>query len=281
MRTALGRWGERNPLGRHAGRLGSRRAEAWGLLAAFAAVAALAFVLQRYWLHVSLYDGLRPRFSTRWLTLALLSEAFLLLPWAAARGALGWRRLQLDGLLDEYRRTHLAPLEIALGALSAAIRPVAWFLALSLVMALGLALVAGQPTLARVALAHALLAAMALSFAALGQAGASGRRSWVAVPAAAALMLLAAVGILALNPFLRGMADPGPWIWWALLPNPVTAIGALLDVDVLRYPLIYELTNAHEYLFVYPGMWHTAGLYLALGAAAIGVQASRLARRES
>ena len=268
---------EGNPLARHAARLGSRKTLLWSLALLLIAVAVIAAALQQYWLQVSIYSGLRPRFSTRWLTLLLLAEVFVALPWAACRGALGWQRLRNDGLLEEYRRTRMSSAALVGGALWAATIPVVWFLSLSAVLTSVMSLLTGEPEVTRLILAHAALAAMLLAGAALGQAVAASRRSWAAIPTAVVLLGLATVAILALNPFYAAMGRPEVWIQLALLPNPVTAIGATLGVDVLRYPSIYPLTRAHEYFFVYPPVWQTALFYLAVAAASLTIQTRRVA----
>jgi len=90
----------------------------------------------------------------------------------------------------------------------------------------------------------------------------------------------AIAAIWMLNPFYRAMSDPSAWIYGALLPNPVTAVGNVLETDVLRFSWIYQQIRAHEYFFVYPPVWHTGGLYLAAAALLFGGVARTIARRE-
>src|SRR5437763_958371 len=75
-------------------------------------------------------------------------------------------------------------------------------------------------------------------------------------------LAIGAVGLL--DPFYRLIANPERWIDAALLPNPVTAVGAALQEDVLRFSWTYEHLHANEYLYRYPPAWQTAGLYLTL-----------------
>jgi hypothetical protein len=165
---------------------------------------------------------------------------------------------------------------ILAGVVSAALRPVLWLLGVSLAGSLAAAWTTRELPTAGVLAAHAMLLAQALFFAVLGLwlAGRV-RHPALAIPLAAAVLAAVTVAIWMLNPFYRALADPGPWIYAALLPNPVTAAGAALDTDVLRFSWIYQHVHAHEYLFVYPPAWQTAGLY----STAAGILAMLLVRR--
>src|SRR5262249_27482618 len=200
-------------------------------------------------------------------------------PWAAARGTLLCRCLRREGHLDEYRRSRLSPAAITAGMAAAVLNPV-WML---LVFSLGLALLVGglsgglSPWEA--VQAHGLLAAQALAFSALGLWLAG----WLyypgaAIPAALALLAAAIGGIWLLNPFYRAMGDPSAWIYAALLPNPVTAVGNVLETDVLRFAWIYDHVLAHDYFFLYPPAWQTAGVYLGAGTLALAALARRIGR---
>ena len=268
-----------NPVARHAGRWTSPRNRRWIAFGLLVGIAVLTGLLQRYWLEVSVYSGARPELATRWLTLAILSEALLIVPWAAARGTFGWRRLVESGSLDDYRRTRLTTPSIVAGSLWAALAPIGWLVATSGVVSAAAAVLAGADiSLGGLIAAHGLLAALGLVAGAAGQAAGGGRRSWLAAPTALLLLGAASTLILALNPFYARMAHPTVWIHWALLPNPITALGAVLGADVLRYPTIYPLTHAHEYFFVYPPAWQTGMLYLLLAAAALAWQTQRVGR---
>jgi hypothetical protein len=86
----------------------------------------------------------------------------------------------------------------------------------------------------------------------------------VAIPLALVVLGGAVAAIWTLNPLYRRLDDPGRWIYLALLPNPVTAVGSTLETDVLRFSWVYQHVSAHEYFFMYPPAWQTAGFYLLL-----------------
>jgi len=266
-----------NPVARHAGRLVTRRGWPWGVAGLLLAAAALAMALQHYWMELPIYNTMQLRFGGRWLALTLLGETAVALPWAAVRGALLWRRLERDGHLAEYRRSRLSAAAIAGGALGAALYPVGALLALSLAVALWRA---DLPP-AQVATAHLLLATQAAAFGALGL-WLAGRVRYpaLAIPLALATLALATGAIGLLEPFYRSLGDPSPWIYAALLPNPVTAVGNALETDVLRFSWLYEHLHAHEYFFLYPPAWQTGGAYL-LATALLGARVvRRIARAE-
>src|SRR5437867_3343502 len=112
----IGKLGIDNPVLRHTGRLASPRRLSLAIVGILALVALGAALLQQYWVQLTLYAG-RPRLYGRWFTLFILAEVFIVVPWAAARGAAVWRQLVVDGHLDEYRRTRLSPVAISAGAL--------------------------------------------------------------------------------------------------------------------------------------------------------------------
>src|SRR5688500_13072806 len=118
-----------NPVTRHASRLGAKGGRFVVILAALAAVAALGAFLPKNWLVLSEYDLLRPAFAVGWLGFSLLAETVIVLPWAAVRGAVLWRRLRDDGHLDDYRRSRLSAGAIVSGAAWGAGRPVLVMLA--------------------------------------------------------------------------------------------------------------------------------------------------------
>jgi len=239
-----------------------RKGWQWGVLGILACAGTLGALLQTYWMEMELYSFLRPEMATRWLGLTLIAETAVALPWSAARGALLWRQVVREGHLDEYRRSRMSAGAIAAGAIQAALHPVLVLLTLSLFVCVAANLLgAGMDGMAAL-VAHALLLVQSIAFAALGV--------WLAslvhypalvIPIAVAVQAVAVGAIWAIDPYYRGMSDPSPWIYVALLPNPVTAVGNALNTDVLRFSWIYERLHAHEYFFVYPPAWQTAGLY--------------------
>ncbi|HTE17471.1 MAG TPA: hypothetical protein VK689_03705 [Armatimonadota bacterium] len=270
-----------NPVARHAGRLASGRSWPWAVLLLLLGAGALGILLQKHWLEMDEYSFLRPRLGTRWLGLTLVAETVIALPWAAVRGALLWRRLREEGHLEEYRRSRMSASAITLGMLSAALYPVLVLLCLSLAMSLGLALSTRGLLFGEVVAAHLLLAAQALAFGALGLwLTGKVRYPALAIPAAVAVLGSAMGAIWALDPFYRRLEEPERWIYWALLPNPVTAVGNALNTDVLRFGWIYERLHAHEYFFVYPAAWQTGGFYVGLSALLLILVSLRVSRAE-
>jgi hypothetical protein len=167
--------------------------------------------------------------------------------------------------LDEYRRSRMSAPAIATGVVQAAMHPVLVLLVLSLCVSVVANLFGAALEPRGVLTAHALLLAQSLFCAALGT-WLAGRVRYpaLAIPLAVAVLAAATGAIWAIDPYYRGMRDPTPWIYAALLPNPVTAVGSALNTDVLRFSWIYERIHAHEYFFVYPPAWQTGGLYLVL-----------------
>ncbi len=245
------------------------------------AALALGILFRGLWLEMEVYTALRPAEATRTLGLALLGLSLVALPWAALRSAAVWRQFQRDGHLEEYRRSRLSPASIVLGMAAAALAPLAALLGLSLALSAGISLLGAGLSLAGVAWAHALLAAQAAAFGALGLwLSARLRHPGLAVPAALGVLAGAVGAIAALDPFLRGLEDPAPWIYAALLPNPVTAVGNALETDVLRFSWLYARLHAHEYFFVYPPAWQTAGLYVGAAAVFLALTGRRVAGLE-
>jgi hypothetical protein len=270
-----------NPVARHGIRLSTWAGWPRRILATLGLlVVALAagVALQAFWQEMEVYTALRPEMATRVLGMTLLAEALLALPWAAARGALLWRRLERDGSLEEYRRSRLSPVSLVGGVGVAALTPVAWLLLASLgLSAVGVAKGGLAPV--GVLWAHGLLAAQCMAFAALGIALVGRLRlPGLALPLALVLLATCTGAIAAIDPFLRGLGDPSPWIYWALLPNPVTAVGNALETDVLRFSWLYARLHAHEYFFVYPPAWQTCVFY-CVGAALFGGAAIRRVSR--
>ena len=271
-----------NPVTRHATRLGARGARFVVILAVLAAVAALGAFLQKNWLVLGDDNLLRPAFAVGWPGFSLLAETVIVLPWAAVRGALLWRRLRDDGHLDDYRRSRLSPPAIVSGVAWGAGRPVLVMLAASLVVALAVALRTGEPTPLQVLTAHGVIAAEAAAFLALGlYLGDRLKLSALAIPISLAVLALALGAIWAIDPLYQRLPSPENWIWWALLPNPLTAVGTALNADVLRFGWLYARLHAHEYFFQYPLVWHTALFYLILTMGTFGLLCRRVYRAET
>ncbi len=271
-----------NPVLRHAGRLGARGARPWVIFLLLAGSALLGALLQKYWMELELYTLLRPERLVRWLALTLLAETVVALPWAAVRGSLLWRRLAGEGHLEEYRRSRLSPFSIALGAILASLSPVLVLLAVSMGVSLIAGITAGELTFPSVATVHGILGAQAFAFAVLGL-WLAGRLRYpaAAIPTALVLLAFAVCAIALIDPFLRRLNEPTAWIYWALLPNPVTAVGVALNTDVLRFSWIYQKLHAHEYFFMYPPVWQTVALYLGAGGVLLLRLVRRIARWES
>lgn len=273
------RW--ENPVARHAGRMAVRRGWRWGVLGILVAAATLGAVLQSYWTEMELYSLLRPQMAMRWVGVTLIAETAVALPWAAARGALLWRQITLEGHLDEYRRSRLRPLSIASGIFQAALYPVLVMLAVSLCASVAANLLGARQNAVELLTAHGLLLAQAAAFTAIGVwlAG-KVRYAALAIPLALGGLAAATGAIWVIDPYYRRMENPSPWIYAALLPNPVTAVGNALNTDVLRFSWIYEHLHAHEYDFVYPPAWQTAALYLLLTLLLLGGITYRISRAE-
>jgi hypothetical protein len=281
MRSAGMRGALDNPVTRHASRLGSRGARPYVILALLIAAGALGAFLQKNWLVLSEYNLLRPAFAVGLLGFTLLAETMIVLPWAAVRGALLWRRLRLDGHLDDYRRSRLSPLAIVSGAAWGAGLPLLLMLAASLFLALSVAFRIGVPTPAQALLAHGVIATEAAAFLALGlYLGDRMRYVSMAVPISLSLLAATLGPIWLLEPFYKIVTPLESWIWWALLPNPLTAVGTALDTDVLRFGWLYSRLHAHEYFFQYPLVWQSALFYLILTVWASGALVRRVRRAE-
>jgi hypothetical protein len=270
-----------NPVTRHALR-GGKIGWYWGALALLFAACALGALLQSFWMELPIYSFLRPQLAVRWMGLTVVAETVIAVPWAAVRGAVLWRRLCRDGHLNEYRRTRMPAYGIAFGTLVAALRPVALLLAGSLLLGVAAHFRTPELTLAGVFQAHLLLAMQAVCFGTLG----IWWSTWVRYPAMAIPLALSGLtaaigGLWCLEPFYRVMHDPSPWIYAALLPNPVTAIGNVLNTDVLRFSWIYEHVHAHEYDFIYPPAWQTGGIYLVAALLLAAGVTWRIANLES
>jgi hypothetical protein len=280
-----------NPVWRHTGRRAAGGRLALLLVGTLLLVAAGTGVLQHYWLQYSVYAG-GPRLYARWFYLFLLAEVFIVVPWSAIRSAALWRQLEVDGQLEEYRRTRLSPLAIVVGGLLGGLKPVVLFLLLSAGLGVGLALLApagpggegAAPSLLQTLGAHGLLLVLAGAFAAMGQLLAGWTRTTVlAVPLCLALLAGATGAIWFLNPYYREMSDPDRWIGAFLLPNPAVAVATAVGMDLLRYQWIYDHVRAQDYFsmgFAYPSPWCTAAVYALLGMAAALLSARRLDRRE-
>jgi hypothetical protein len=279
-----------NPVARHTLRLISRSGRAWAVGLMLFAAAAVGAVLQIYWMERDMYS-FSPNLAVRWLGLTLVAETVVALPWAAVRGALLWRLMKRDGHLEEYRRSRMSPGRIAFGALMGVMAPVLALLVLSTVMSLAVRqltaglevrhLLTAHPLTAHLLTAHLLLAAQCAAFGALGL-WLSGKMRYpaAAVPVSLSLLGAAMGAIWALDPFYPSLGAPEPWIYFALLPNPVTAVGNALDTDVLRFSWIYQRIHAHEYFYVYPPAWQTGGLYAVTAAVLLALTGRRVAMDE-
>ncbi len=270
-----------NPVARHAGRLVTRRGWPAAVVALLALAAAVGALLGRFWMELPDYALIRPQMWSSWVGLTLLGETLVALPWAAVRGALLWRRLRSDGHLEEYRRSRMSPAAIVAGSIQAAVYPPLVLVGLSLLVSLLLAVRPGGLPADQVLGVHLLFLTQVLAFGALGLWVASRvRLPGLAIPLALGVLAAAIAAIWLLNPCYRWLAYPTAWIYAALLPNPVTAAGSVLDTDVLRFSWVYEQLHAHEYLFVYPPAWQTGGLYLLFLIGLCGLLARRLTREE-
>lgn len=270
-----------NPVARHAGRLATRRGWPWVVLAILLAAGVGGALIERHWMELEEYSFLQPTALTRTVATTLLGETLLVLPWAAIRGAVLWRRLQLDGHLDEYRRSRMSAGAIAFGVLSAVLSPILALISLTLALSLAASWVSRELMFSEVAWAHVLLISQAFAYAALGVwLTGSVKHPAFAVPLALALLAAAVGAVWVIDPFLRQMSDPSGPIYWSLLPNPVTAVGNALNTDVLRFSWVYQRIHAHEYFFLYPPAWQTAGLYTGVGFFFLAWVALRVRRAE-
>jgi hypothetical protein len=208
----------------------------------------------------------------------LLAESLVVLPWAAARGALLWRRLQAEEHLDQYRRSRLSPAAITMGAVSAAARPVLVLALLSLALALPVSRLQA-PAPGPLLLAHLLLFVQGAAYAAFGiWLSARIRSAGLASAVATTFLGVTIVAVGLLGPALPHFPDPGALIQAALVPNPITALGAVLDTDVLRFGWVYRYVRATDYFYVYPPAWQTLLCYASAGVAAATLAARRLSR---
>lgn len=256
-----------NPVGRHADRLTTGPGRRWGIAAAVAAAVLLACLIHVFWIERTPYTVIRTGDWSRATGLLVIALTWVAAPWAAARGAGVRRRLQEGGHLSDYRRSRMPPCAIAAGMVVAGVRPVLALVLGCLIITLCASAADAAPQPAALLGVHGLIAVLVLAF---GTAGVClGRRFEHGGIAAALsiLALLAATGVVgALDPWYRVMSQPEAWIYAALLANPITAAGSLLDIDVLRFGWVYQRIHAHEYFFVYPPAWQTAGIYLCAAA---------------
>jgi hypothetical protein len=215
----------------------------------------------------------------RWLLTGAMAAALLLPPGAALVGAAVGRWLGEPGLREQVRVT---PRGVARLALRAGLGTAAPALLAVLVSALGWMVISlgggarsGLPGPAAIGMAHAVVAAAAVAFAAWGLALSVRRRGgFVAVYCLlpTAYCLLVACPAL-LSPLLPRLQRPERALQVSLLVNPVTAAGAALGMDVLRSPRVYSLTRAPEYWYSYPPAAGVAAVFLA--AAAVGARQFR------
>jgi hypothetical protein len=252
-----------NPVARHVGRWGSRRRLA-GIGAAFSVAGLLGAALQRYWLELDDYSLLRPGIGTRWWGFVLLALTLTVLPWSAACGAFAWRRLRVEGHLDEYLRSRMPVGAIVGGALAAALRGPVSLVLTSMVAAALVGLLPGVLPLSGVIPGHLLLICEAAAFCAMGLWLADRVRfPGLAVALAATLLACCLLAILWVEPLYGRVGRPETWSYLALLPNPLTAMGSVLETDVLRMSWLYSRLHAHEFFYVYPPAWQTGGIFIA------------------
>ena len=188
------------------------------------------------------------------------------------------RALAADAFLAEILLVILfAPL---MGA-GAATRPrhVAWtasaFVLLSLAIGLAVSSYSGYPS-ALVVRAHLALALAGAALAGLGAVAASFCRSELdAAGLAVALALVAAAAILVGGPRTADLSEGA--IDRALLANPLIAVSAAADMDLLRREMLYQLSPVSHRRFTYPAWQTTTASYgiVALGCLAICVVRSR------
>lgn len=261
-----------------AGRISRRESRPW-LIAFLLGLTALAgAALQLFWMELPIYSFARGPILERWLGMTLLAETVVVLPWAALRGALLWRRLDADGHFAEYRRTRLSSRAIVVGFVAAAGRPVWLLLGWSLLLIIPAAVLTRGPSPLQVAAAHAVVASGVTAWVLLGAAPAQRLPASAAVPLAWGALALCLALVAAVDPFLRALPDPALAAYLALLPNPLTAVGSALGADVLRFTWLYERLHTHEYPFVYPPWWQTAALYTLVAAGLLSRQARLLHR---
>lgn len=251
-----------NPVRRHAGRLIAARSRGIaGLVLGMAVVVGL--LLQRYWMEVDWRQLRRPGYAGRLVTMSLLAEVGLLGAWAASRGGQLGRRVRREGHLDDYRRSRLAPVRIAVGLWGATIGPPAGLLAGSALLAMAVGSGAEGLSPVAVLLAHAVVGMLMLFFGLLGLLVGDRTRSPTAPIGVCLAVLVPAIGAIALlDPLLGRLDHPQVWIYATLLPNPVPAVAGALGMDVLRVAWLYEHLHAHEYFYVSPLPWQTAAVYL-------------------
>ena len=69
-------------------------------------------------------------------------------------------------------------------------------------------------------------------------------------------------GALLLNPLKRYVDDPQPFIPLVLHLNPLIAVHGIFEgLDILRNPVLYELTPVTSYLYSYPKPWYLVGVW--------------------
>jgi hypothetical protein len=236
--------------------------------------------LQLFWIGASPYNGPGPGLRERWFYSACLMATLVLVPWSAVRADRAWSRLRQEGLLRQLQLTRMSPGAIAVAVLSATLGPLVALIAVSLagwgVVSLGF----GGPTLASVLLGHGLVLAQVIALGLAGQAlAALLHRLRLAGPLAVFCLALCCAALFLVEPLLARSSRPEWWIYIALLPNPLTATGAALGLDILRTPWLYSLTSAPEYRFAYPSPWLTLALYAAV-ALGLGARMCRRLRYE-
>lgn len=241
-------------------------------------------LLQWFWAGWSVYSGAGPSVATRWLLTGAVGAALLLPPGAAMLGAAMGRRLEASGWRDQVRATPWGTARLCWWAGRAVLAPplLALFLSAAGWTAVWLAggRETGLPGPLKIVCAHGLVTVIMAAFGAWGLAlavrnGGGGR--YRLIPSAGSLLprfatqsglwgpvtlLVLAAGPALVGPLLPHLARPERALDLTLLVNPVTAVGAVLGMDVLRSPRVYDLTRAPEYWYTYPPASAVAAIYL-------------------
>jgi hypothetical protein len=229
-----------------------------------------------------------PRFLLRWLSMEGLAAPLLYLPLAAALGAFAAPPAARFEETQSMLLTRLSSFDICAGRLMASLWPVISALLASCALTLSAQLVwrvlLPGTTAGYVAIfaMHAVLLASVLAIGAVAMLCALRRRPGRVWARGAGIALAAAglaiCGIFLCNSVILRMDNPTGLIYGLLLVNPATAATSSVGVDVLRQSWLYDRTNAHDFLFVYPPAAATAALFAGGALAALAVASVRLRR---